>query len=64
MADKVKPCPFCGGEGRLDGSSHSTLSWPLWNHDTMCPLNAAKMYQNREEALFYANRRFDVEEGA
>jgi hypothetical protein len=54
---KLKACPFCGGPGHIESSALSTLSWPLWNHAPQCPLNAAKMYNNPEEALKAGNTR-------
>jgi hypothetical protein len=63
VAEKLRECPFCGGEGRIESSPLSTLSWPAWKHTSKCPMNAAMLYPNRQAALEAGNTRAESDNG-
>ena len=60
MTDKLKPCPFCGGEVEIVCIGGG---W-FWRHnnnpsDTDCVITHSKKYKTYEEAKEHWNRRAD-----
>lgn len=54
----VKPCPFCEGEGRIEGSTLSELCWPMWDHLDACPMKgSARMWNSVDAAVEAGNMR-------
>lgn len=62
MMNKLKSCPFCGGEGELD----RTWWWEEWEyyvHCTQCNVRTARYHFEEEEAIEAWNKR-KKEEGS
>ncbi len=57
--NKLKPCPFCGGEAELYGVPHIPKGWDFIPRckTTSCCGRQAKKYSNRETAIAAWNRR-------
>ena len=59
MRKKLKPCPFCGGEGKI-GEDLIAVSERYWVscYNRHCKVNPqAKPYKNKRDAIKAWNRR-------
>ncbi len=57
MDNNLKPCPFCGGEGKLQTTSLGTKKIPAhWVRCVLC-LGETAVYVTEDEAVSAWNRR-------
>lgn len=62
MKDKLKPCPFCGGEAELVLSlSSSGMVYSIECNKKECPLSRTKWFNKKEKAVEMWNRRVENE---
>jgi Lar family restriction alleviation protein len=52
-ADKLKPCPFCGGKADFDGDEEDEIVW-VFCEDCRAEINA---HSTKKEAIKAWNRR-------
>ncbi|MBQ9564189.1 MAG: Lar family restriction alleviation protein [Synergistaceae bacterium] len=62
MTDKLKPCPFCGGEAVLDFVDDDAWYVHCIDYDGDCDMRPhTKSYETPEEAIEVWNRRANDE---
>ena len=61
MAEKLKPCPFCGGEAEMTGDDH-TAFYLCRVRCLNCNGNAGRYFQTQAEALAAWNQRTESRE--
>lgn len=61
MSNKLKPCPFCGGEARLyNDGVHGFFHMCMINGDAMVKIES-RFFESDEEAIKVWNRRAETE---
>lgn len=64
MADKLKPCPFCGGVAQVNGPIGGTFSI-YQQHSLDCPVGGGERnYETEAEAIAAWNTRIEALEAA
>lgn len=59
--EKIKRCPFCGGEAKIKQSEYLKTFWGVQCSDRECPGSHSMVFNGKEEAIAAWNRR-DLEE--
>lgn len=63
MSDKLKPCPFCGGEASLERSHHTVFGDGYWVEceNANCPCNPHTIdYRDEDMAVNAWNERLGM----
>ena len=64
MTEKLKPCPFCGGEPQLvQGYGAYSFTWYVECHGEDCAVTPDTSGHGRDNAIARWNRRAPQEEG-
>ena len=63
MMERLKPCPFCGGEASIDWSYHLCAAPVTYNVECRrCTAKIEYPYDSEEEAVMAWNRRAERSE--